>query len=61
MKPCEACGGTGWVEKYHPWYGQASCPEPYVDVRCDECNGVGSVAGEEDEPNGVRTDEAETV
>ena len=46
---CEACDGTGWVEQIHPAYGRPSCPEPTIDVRCECCGGVGSVARDEDE------------
>ena len=35
---CETCGGAGWIEEKHPRWGSSSCPEPYVDVPCPDCN-----------------------
>lgn len=48
--PCPHCD-DGKVEKRHPWYGQASCPSPIVDVTCTVCDGVGQIIKtEESEP-----------
>lgn len=54
MKPaewiaCPHCDG-GIVERRHPWFGQASCPSPVVDVTCDYCEGVGEIIKPPPEP-----------
>lgn len=38
---CEACHGEGRIERRHPRWGCADCPEPWIDVTCPECDGCG--------------------
>lgn len=39
---CKTCGGDGVVEARHPMWGSPSCPEAYVQVTCDDCEGDGT-------------------
>ena len=34
---CDTCGGAGEVERRHPQWGAASCPEPTTWVPCPDC------------------------
>ena len=47
---CEKCGGAGEYDTCHPMWGSRSCPEPYVRVKCAECEGTGEVELEVDDP-----------
>lgn len=42
--PCPNCDGDGVHEANHPMWGSPSCPEAYVQVDCDECEGSGEVS-----------------
>lgn len=39
--PCKQCDGDGVHDARHPMWGSPSCPEAYVQVECDECEGSG--------------------
>lgn len=38
---CTKCEGTGGFEKQHPSWGARDCPEAYIKVPCDLCDGAG--------------------
>lgn len=38
---CRVCDGWGTTSRRHPTWGQASCPEPYLEETCDACAGTG--------------------
>lgn len=40
---CEKCGGLGDYDMPHPMWGSPSCPEAYVNVKCDVCDCTGKV------------------
>jgi DnaJ-class molecular chaperone len=46
---CPTCDGDGSYETTHPMWGSPSCPEAYVQVTCDECEGTGEVDAPEEE------------
>ena len=38
---CTKCEGTGGFERQHPSWGSRTCPEAYIKVPCDLCDGSG--------------------
>jgi len=45
-KQCPTCGGEGSYETQHPRWGSRDCPEPYISVQCEDCEGEGEVISE---------------
>jgi len=39
---CPTCGGMGEYTACHPKWGSPSCPEAYINVRCEDCDGTGT-------------------
>jgi hypothetical protein len=39
---CPLCAGEGTIETTHPLWGTRSCPEPYVQITCPDCDGDGA-------------------
>jgi len=41
-RPCETCDGSGTVEEFRAYAGEAYAGEPY-EIRCGDCDGCGGV------------------
>ena len=39
---CPICDGQGGVETQHPEWGSRTCPEAYVVIKCEACDGTGT-------------------
>jgi len=40
---CTKCDGRGGHEALHPRYGSRDCPEAYILVDCEQCDGTGAM------------------